>query len=560
MPSRKSPDTASGDPDAATLLARGRASYDAQAWSDGREALLSADRIAPLERDDLERLAVCAGLSGDHERMIEAQERLHQLHVQAGRHRDVARTAFWIAYRLFPMGEIGRAQGWLARASRALECVEEDCAERGLLLLPAVHFAHRSGDPTKAEELARAACATGERFRDHDLCALARVLLGRAISRQQGRLEEGVSIIDDAMLATSSRELSATVTGLVYCSAISAYSQVYAFDRAREWTSALARWCEAQPQLVPFAGACLVHRAEIMELGGDWGDAIDEARLAAERDPQTGADAWYQQGEIHRLRGEAAAAEEAYERASRHGREPMPGLALLRLSQGRCDAAAASMRRVVASTTGALERARHLPAHVEVMIAARDLEAARSAASELEQIAAGFGTDVLHAMAAQGRALVLLEEGAAQEAVPLLRRALAVWQRVGAPYLVARVHVALGRACGALGDADGGRLANAAAREVFTQLGAGPDLAALGSAAPPVAPGVEGSPRNPDKLSARELQVLRLVAAGKTNRVIAVELFLSEKTVDRHVSNIFAKTGVSSRAAGTAYAYEHGLV
>jgi DNA-binding NarL/FixJ family response regulator len=559
MARRDRPETTSGEPDAATLLARGRASHDERAWHDAREALLAAERITPLGREDLERLATCAGLSGDHEKMLETQERLHQLHLQDGRPCDAARTAFWIAYRLLPMGEMGRAQGWLARAARALEGVEGDCAERGLLMLPAAHFALRAGDVTKAEEIARAACAIGQRFRDHDLCALARVLLGRSISRQQGRLEEGVAIIDDAMVATSSLELSPVVTGLVYCSAISAYSQVYALGRAREWTSALARWCETQPQLVPFAGACLVHRAEIMELGGDWGDSIDEARRAAERDPQTGADAWYQQGEIHRLRGEASAAEEAYEHASRQGREPLPGLALLRLSQGRCDAAAASMRRVVASTTGPFERARHLPAHVEIMIAARDMEAARSAAGELEQIAASFDTDVLHAMAAQGRAQVLLEEGAAQDAVPLLRRALQVWQRMGAPYLAARVHMVLGRACGALGDADGARLASSAAREVFAQLGAAPDLAALGSAAGPVA-AAEASPQNPGKLSARELQVLRLVATGRTNRAIAGELFLSEKTVDRHVSNIFGKIGVSSRAAGTAYAYENGLV
>jgi DNA-binding CsgD family transcriptional regulator len=557
--------TAGRGSDASDLVERGRAFAAERAWSDARDALARADEQTPLGIDDLELFALSSGLAGDDAAMLRTQERLHHAHLGAGRAREAARSAFWIAYRLLSLGEAGRAQGWLARAERIVDGLGEDCVERGFLILPAVQRHLRAGDLGRAEALALAACETGERFGDRDLIALSRILLGCAMTKQ-GRVEGGLSLLDDAMLAATSNELSPVVAGIVYCTVISTCSQVYALERAREWTVALTHWCDAQPQLVPFAGACLVHRAELMELGGDWDDSIEEARRATERlslatDPTASADAVYQQAEIHRLRGEFEQAEEAYARARSHGREPLPGLALLRLWQGRCDAAAGSMRRVVASTTDPLRRSRYLPAHVEIMLAAGDLEAARDAAAELEKLAAGFGTDVLGAIAAQARALVLLAGGDAQASVAPLRSALLVWRRVRAPYLAARVHVLLGRACAVLGDPDGARLEWNAAREDFLQLGARPDLAVLDAvSAPPAPPAPQPARKNPDRLSARELQVLRLIAAGRTNRAMAAELFLSEKTVDRHVSNIFVKIQVGSRAAATAYAYEHELI
>jgi DNA-binding CsgD family transcriptional regulator len=380
---------------------------------------------------------------------------------------------------------------------------------------------------------------------------------------QQGRLSEGLPLLDEAMVAVTSGELSPVATGIIYCNAIAACQQSYALDRAREWTAALHRWCQAQPQLVPFAGPCLIHRSEIMQLGGAWPEAFEEARRASARLSQSrGADAGhalYQEGEIHRLRGDLADAEEAYALASERGYDPHPGLALLRVAQGRVDLGVAASRRVLSATSDPLQRTRFLPAHVEIMLAASDLGEARRASDELSALAEGVGMEMLSAMAQHAKGAVTLAEGDARGAIDPLRHAQDAWQRVGAPYLSARIRLLVARAFQALGDDDGARLELDAARKIFVQLGAAPDVAVIEGLAAAAAhteacptPGAHG-------LSARELEVLRLVASGKTNKAIADALFLSEKTIDRHVSNIFVKLDVPSRAAATAWAYQHGL-
>jgi DNA-binding NarL/FixJ family response regulator len=360
------------------------------------------------------------------------------------------------------------------------------------------------------------------------------------------------------MVAVTAGELTPIITGLIYCTVIHSCQQIYALDRSREWTAALADWCAAQPEVV-FGGNCLIHRSEILQMNGAWPEALAEARRAAEHlektsNAQTAASAVYQEAEVHRLRGEFAEAEADYRSASRGGCEPQPGLALLRLAQGRAASAAAQIRRVVAAASERLERTRLLPACVEILLAAGAVEEARAASAELQEIANALDIEIVHAMAAQARGAVALADGDAAAAVEPLRRALAVWQRIEAPYLAARLRVLVGEACRALGDDEGAQLEREAARAVFRELGAAPDLARLDGA------GHDARPARPHGLTRRELEVLALVAAGKTNKAIAAQLFLSEKTVDRHMSNIFTKLDVPSRAAATAFAYEHRLL
>jgi DNA-binding CsgD family transcriptional regulator len=469
------------------------------------------------------------------------------------------RCAFWLGINLARRGEMGRATGWFGRAQRLVERQKDDCVERGYLLIPLLLRRVATGDWEAAAGTAADAAEIGERFGDADLLALAIHEQGHALVRQ-GRVEEGFGLLDEAMVAVTAGELSPIVTGLVYCSVIAYCQELYEPRRAQEWTAALTRWCEQQPDMVAFTGRCLVHRAEIMQLHGAWQDALEEARRACERLEQgmtnqlAAGYALYRQGEVHRLQGGFSAAEEAYRAASRCGCEPQPGLALLRLIQGNGDAAAAAIRRAISETTEPLKRAKLLPAYVEIMLAVGDAQEARSACRELEDVCAGHRSTVLGAMSAQAQGAVDLAEGDARPALLALRRAWRVWQELEAPYEAARVRVLLGLACRTLGDDDTAALELQAARDVFGQLGAAPDLARVDSLA--------RRPRSVDArgLTPREVQVLRLVAAGETNKAIAAELVLSERTVDRHVSNIFTKLGVSSRAAATAYAYEHQLI
>jgi DNA-binding CsgD family transcriptional regulator len=454
-------------------------------------------------------------------------------------------------------GEAGRAGGWFARAQRLLDCDPQERVERGYLLLPLVEQRLAAGDLDAAYDSAQNAVRIGERFGEADLVAIARHLQGGA-RLQQGRVKEGLALFDETMLAVTAGETSPLATGLVYCGVIEGCQLVYAVGRAHEWTAALAQWCDEQPEMLAFAGVCQVHRSELLQLRGTWSGALDAAQRAGERcrglNPRAEGAASYQQAEVHRLRGELDAAEAAYEASSRTGYEPQPGLSLLRAAQGRTEVGAAMIRRVLATSSHPLQRARLLPACVEIMIVAGEIEEARVACAELEAVAKTFDTDVLGALAAYARGAVLLSSGDAHAAHDLLRRSCNVFLQVEAPYAAARARELIGLCCRALGDGDGGRIELDAARVVFADLGASLDLARVQSL-------VRVPLRAPSHaLTERELQVLRLVAEGKTNKAIAAELFLSDKTIERHLSNIFDKLDVRSRAAATAYAYQHALL
>jgi ATP/maltotriose-dependent transcriptional regulator MalT len=483
---------------------------------------------------------------------VEILERAHQGYVESG---DIERAAYcagWIGMSLFYRGAVGPAGGWLARAHRLLEDVSGETAVQGYALLPTVFRQEAMGDFEGAAAAAGEAAEIGKRHGDFELMALAIHAQGHMLVLG-GRVPEGLAFLDEAMVIVTTSELSPFVVGLVYCGVILACQAGFEVGRAREWTLELTRWVERQRDLVAFTGRCLVHRAEILQLGGSWSEALEEARLAAERllETQNSAAglALYRQGELLRLRGEFAPAEAAYRDASRNGWEPQPGLAQLRAAQGKSDAALAAIRRACAEVAKPHKRAALLPARIEIAIAAGEVEDARDACLELRELATQYESAMLDAIVAHADGAVALVEADSAAALASLRRAQGIWLELDVPYEVARTRELIGHACSALGDEEAAALELEAARELYERLGAAPDLARVST---------PGEARY--GLSKRELEVLRHVASGKSNREIASTLVISEHTVARHLQNIYAKLRVSSRAAATAFAFEHELV
>ena len=534
-------------------LEHGREAYLGRAWRDAYDFLSTADAQKPLGTDDLELLATCAYMLGREHEYVSLLERAHHLYLDADETPRAVRCAFWCGMTLALRGEMGPGSAWLGRAQRLLERHKHDCVERGYLLMPLVFQHEAAGDFEAAAVVASEAASIAERFGDADGLALASHGEGYMLIKA-GHVSEGLARLDQSMLAATAGELSPMVTGIVYCGVILACQEVFDVRRAQEWTAALTRWAEGQPDLVAFTGRCLVHRAEILQLEGAWSDALQEARRArqrfieAENFGRVGL-ALYREAELQRLLGEFDAAEQSYREASRHGWDPQPGLAQLRLAQGRAGAATAAIERALEEATDPLRRAVLLPAHVEIALARDEVEAARHACLELATLAARYESAMLGAMVAYAKGAVHLAEGHAKAALTELRPAAAMWQRLEAPYEVARTREQIGLACRALGDNEAASLELDAARDVYATLGAAPDAARLDSRR-----------AGPHGLSPRELEVLRLVASGRSNREIAAELVISEHTVARHVQNIFAKLDVSSRTAAASFAFEHDLV
>ena len=515
------------------------------------------DRVTPLAIEDLGRLAESAHVLGRVDEAIPLLERVYQVRVDAGDTGWAVRTAFYLWHALIVKGDFARAGGWIARAWRLAE-PQPDCAETGFLLVPDAERHFGEGDFAAAYAIAGRMTVLADRLDDRDLVAIALHIQGRARIRQ-GLVVEGLALLDEALVEVSAGTTSAAITSWIYCSVIDACRELQELRRAREWTAALNAWCDARPQYTGvFSAVCRIHRSELLLLGGAWPDAVREARLACEQLTRgTGGamagPAFYQLAEAFRLRGDADAAEDAYRNASRHGGQTQPGLSLLWLARGRDDASLAAIRRAVAETAHPLERARMLPAYVEIMLATRDVEAARDGSAELGQIAEVYDTAALHARCAYAEGAVHLADGSPDEALPALRRAWRLWCDLDVPYEAARTRVLIGLACHALRDEGSAALELDAARDVFAQLGATADLTRTDKM---IGKGLVGDPAG---LSRRELEVLRLVAAGMSNQAIAAELAISDRTVERHVSNIFGKLGVGSRTAAAAYAFAHGI-
>ncbi len=472
-------------------LIRGREAFQRKAWKDAHAFLLAADREAPLTLEDLERLGEAAYLVGLVADTTSIQERAHREALRSGNPCRAAWHAFWLGLSLLDRGEQAQAGGWFARADRILDDAGVDCVERGYLLMPSALGSVAQGDHEAAFATYVAASAIAERFGDTDLATLAR--LGQGEEKiALGDVRAGVELLDEAMVAVRADQVSPIVVGIVYCSVIDTFQAIFDVRRAQEWTTALSRWCDSQPDLVPYRGQCRLQRARLMQLRGDWRDADEEARLAREwlsrpsaGDPAIG-EAVYQQAELHRLQGRLADAETGYREASRHGRRPEPGLALLRLAQGQVRPALASVRRALAEAPDPPTRSRLLEPAVEIALAAGDIEGARRTAEELGELAASLDAPLLQAMAARANGAVLLEAGQWEVAIGVLRSAWSAWQAIGAPYEAARAQVLVARACRALDDEDAAAMELDAARRVFDDLSAAPDLAAVEFACPGV--------------------------------------------------------------------------
>ncbi|KAF0963781.1 helix-turn-helix domain-containing protein [Rhodococcus sp. T7] len=538
-------------------LARGRAAYRGHVWDEAFALLSHADESSALDPDDLEALAESAHFTGRTEKCVQARDRIYTYRLRCGDNRGAAMCAFRIHLVLMMHGDISPAMGWFGRAQRLLH-EEPESAVHGYLLVAEAEANFHGNDMNSSLELARRATTIGAHFADSDLVNIALHQEGRALVAL-GDVSGGTIMLDEAMVAVASREVNATSSWWIYCSSINVCEYMSDIGRASAWTSAFETWLCTQHGATALSGSCRMHRSRILRLHGAWSDAEREARQAcAEQNGTIAMDAgqaWYQIGEIRRLMGDLPAAEEAFGHAAGFGWDVQPGLGLLRAAQGRSDAATAGLARALAEhPSDRLARAKLLPAQAEIATAVGNLQLARAAADELATLVDGDPPSV-RAAAAQAAGVVRLADGDPAGALPDLRAAVQIWADLDMPYEAARSHRLIGSACRAIGDEDTARLEWDTCRAVFSRLGAVPDVKytdeLLGCAQPPTP--------LPDGLSAREVEVLRLVAAGLTNQEVAVKLSLSRKTVARHLSNIFAKIGVTSRAAATAYTYQHGL-
>ena len=533
-------------------LRQGRAAFDRRDWP---EAFRRLQIAGELGSEDTMTLGTAAFLAGDADAAVRAWQRGYQQLVEAGDGLGAARCAFWIGLVLALRGEQAVAGGWAARAQRLLEGEPEDIVDRGYLLIHEFYAHFGRGDLARAEEVGAAVARVGRRFGDPDLVAQGLVSMGR-MAIYRGRVREGLALLDEAMVGITAGEVSPVFAGLVYCTVIEGCQELADFSRMSSWTVALTRWCEAQPGLVPFTGQCSLHRAQILRLHGAFDEALvefDQARHRAEtgfRQPGAAAAALLERGDLLRVRGRLADAEAAYQRVVELGFDPQPGLALCWLAHGRTAAAVTTIRRLLAETHGPVRRSRLLAAAAEVLLTAGELDDARRCAEELTDIGSSFGFLAPQAAAAYALAAVSLAAGQLDEALDAARAASRLWSQIEAPYESARARIVLAQALRALGDEESARAELSTARRALVELGVPPAVREIDRLR---------DRRLPGGLSERELEVLRLVAEGRSNPDIARALVLSHKTVARHLSNIFVKLGVTSRTAAAAYAHEHGL-
>lgn len=540
-----------------SILEQGREAFSQKDWDRAYNYLVSEDSDSPLQPADLELLATAAYMTGRDPECIDFWSGAHQEYLRANDLKKAAECAFWAGIILFNLGETARGNGWITRSQHILDDYSRDCAVKGLILIPKALQQLGSGETDKAGELFARAGKIGKRFNNPDLITFSLLGLGQTRIREE-YFSEGTKLLDEAMVSVIAEETSPLVTGIVYCSVLGVCRKICDMDRAREWTAAMSRWCDSQSELIPYRGQCLVRRAEIMQLQGDWEDAMHEIekahKLAGKSTPPAEGDAFYCQGELYRLQGNFSKAESSYRRANQMGRKPQPGLALLKLALDHPKAASEAIRQAEQESRDPVKRSEILPAFIEIMLETDHLQEARNATDELSNLAEKLDTHYLRAVATRAMGQVLLKEDKPREALEKLLQAWSALKQVEALYESARTRVLIGLAYRALDAPDTAELELDAASWVFRQLGAAHDLSRINALIR------DNKPEKNHGLTPRELEVLCCLATGKTNKEIASELFISERTVDSHVSNILGKLNLSSRSAATAYAYKHDLI
>lgn len=542
--------------DVTETIRAAREAYERREWPITRDLFTAAIAVADLDAEDLLILSDAAWWMGHMDESLRIGEEAYRQFLGSDRPRRAALAAMGMAVTLYLRGDDVVGSGWMRRTQRLLRDEVEGPEHGYVRYLLEVEGALDDADTDTVIAAARAVHDIGRRHGDPNLVAAALVGEGRALVRQ-GRVDEGMVLLDEAMVAVLSERLSPDWAGNIYCHLMTTCHELSDIRRANHWTEATTRWLTALPAAVLFTGICRVHRSQILQISGAWAQAEREAVRVCEDlagiHVASAAEGEYQVGEIRRVRGDLAGAEEAYQRAHRLGRDPQPGFALLRLAQGRSDAAAASIRAALLAEAGRppLARFRLYAAQVEIALAGGDVGTAARASDALEEIARTYGSSGLLAADAQARGAVMLARGRPEEALGVLRTACRRWQQLDAPYDAGRVRVLLAGAYDALGDRDAAALELDAAAATFDHLGARIDAERVAQ--------LRGMSARPDGLTKREVEVLALAAAGMTNRDIAAALVISQKTVARHLSNIFAKISVSTRTEAAAYAFDHGL-
>ncbi len=527
-------------------------------WKEIYQRLSKADQQGDLGPDDLQMLGLAAYLTGHDVQSFEIMERAHIGYADLNQIREAVRSAFWLGLMLINVGETGRSSGWMARGERLLNQARSDSAEKGLLMIPAALGALSGGQAGQAQSLFEEAVAIGEKFEDVDVMVLARLGLGQTLVRQ-GEVARGVKLLDETMVSLETEEVYPVVVGIVYCAVIETCRKIWDLGRAKEWTEALTRWCDINPEIVPFRGQCLVRRAEILQFHGEWDHALEGTAKACDLltrppgEPAAG-EAYYRKAELHRLLGDFEAAEVCYQEAAKLSRNPQPGLAMLRMTQGKLGAAVTSIRNTLKETTDQIRLAELLPWAINIMVEGNHMEEATEAVQQLNEIAQDFDSPYLQAMAAHCKGGVFFAKGNYQFALEQLQKALKMWNWLHFPYESALTRELKGLVYREMNDIDNSEAELLAAQWNFEQLRAVPDFERVSRLL------AKEKKYEIHGLTLREVQVLKMLAAGKSNKLMANALFISERTVDRHVSNIYQKLRVSSRVEAASFALKENLL